>query len=84
MLNVSEHGIGIDGLAAAVGTQIFFRLAGRGINHLGRGRVVHQTGTIAGVAVERRHGAPEAIQALISGERELGQRRADAHFTEWC
>jgi hypothetical protein len=83
VLNVSEHGIAIDGLAAAVGTRICFRVAGGGINHLGRGRVVHHTGTIAGVAVEHWHGAPEAIRALISGEPEVGQRLAVAYVSEW-
>jgi hypothetical protein len=85
VLNVSEHGLGIDGLALAVGARVSVLLAGHGINHLGRGRVVHRTDTITGAAVEHWPGAPEAIRALIGGEAELGRRLAPeaAYITDW-
>jgi hypothetical protein len=84
VLNMSEHGLGIDGLTLAVGARFSFLLAGHGIHHLGRGRVAHRTGTITGAAVEHWHGAPEAIRGLISGKAELGQRLAHeaAYITE--
>lgn len=83
VLNVSEQGIQIDGLALGVGARISFLLEGRGINHIGRGHVAHRTGTILGVAVDHWHGAPETIRALISGEAELGLPLTDAYVTEW-
>jgi hypothetical protein len=85
VLNMSEHGLGIDGLTLAVGAPISFLIAGHGISHLGRGRVAHRTDTITGVAVDRWHGAPEAIRGLIAGEAELGQRlaREAAYVTDW-
>ena len=84
VLNVSEQGMLIDGLALAlVGAQISFVLAGRGISHVGCGRVAHRTDTSAGVAVDRWHGAPEAIRALITGESELAPRPVDAYITDW-
>jgi len=82
-LNVSEHGMLIDGLALALGARFSFELAGRGINHVGCGRVAHRTGTIAGVAIGHWYGAPEAICALISGEAALGLAPADAYVVDW-
>ena len=76
VLNVSEHGLGIDGLTLAIGDRISFLLAGRGMNHLGRGRVAYRTGTITGIAVDHWHGAPEAIRALLRAQRSgEGDRR---------
>jgi hypothetical protein len=83
VFNVSEHGMLIDGLGLALGARFSFDLAARGINHVGRGRVAHRTGTIAGVAIYHWYGAPEAICALISGEAALGLPPADAYVTDW-
>ena len=83
VLNVSEQGMLIDGLAPRVGARISFVLAGRGISHVGCGRVAHRTDTSAGVAVDHWHGAPEAIRALITGESELRPQLVDAYITDW-
>jgi hypothetical protein len=84
VLNVSEQGMLIDGLALLpAGDRISFVLAGRGINHVGCGRVVHRTGTGAGVAVDHWHGAPEAIRGLITGEIDLGPQLVDAYIADW-
>ena len=80
VLNVSEQGMLIDGLAPQVGARISFVLAGRGISHVGCGRVAHQTDTSAGVAVDHWYGAPEAIRALITGESELRPQLVDAYI----
>ena len=82
VLNVCERGMLIEGLALSVGAQISFAVEGRGINCGGSGRVAHRVGRSAGVAVDRWHGAPEAIRALVSGETDLGGR-ADAYFSDW-
>jgi len=84
VLNVSERGMLIDDLTLPAGSRLTFLLAGRGMNHVGRGRVAHQTGTIAGVAIDHWYGAPEAIRALINGEAAFHLPRADAYVTEWC
>ncbi len=84
VLNVSQQGMLIDDLMLPVGAVICFLVAGRGMNHVGRGRVAHQTGTIAGVAIDDWHGAPEAIRALICGDAASALPRADAYVTEWC
>jgi hypothetical protein len=84
VLNVSEQGMLIDGLALApVGARVSFVLAGRGISHVGGGRIAHRTDTSAGVAVDHWHGAPEAIRALITGESELRPQLVDAYITDW-
>ena len=84
VLNVSEQGMLIDGLALLpIGARISFVLSGRGISHLGCGRVAHWTDASAGVAVDHWHGAPEAIRALITGESELGPRLVDAYISDW-
>jgi hypothetical protein len=83
VLNVSERGMMIDGLAPLVGARISFVLAGRGVSHVGCGRVAHRTDTSAGVAVDHWHGAPEAIRALITGESELRPQLVDAHLNDW-
>jgi hypothetical protein len=82
VLDVGEHGILIDGLRRPVGARISFVLAGRGIDHAGSGRVAHRRGRSAGVAVDHWCGAPEAIRALVSDERELGPR-AQAYISDW-
>ncbi|MGA2930172.1 MAG: hypothetical protein ABSG43_30115 [Solirubrobacteraceae bacterium] len=82
VLNVCERGMLIEGLAARVGAQISFAVEGRGINYAGSGRVAHRTGRNAGVAVDHRRGAAEAIRALVSDVTELGPR-ADAYFSDW-
>ncbi len=48
VLNVSEQGMLIDGLAPLVGARISFVLAGRSISHVGCDRVAHRTDTNAG------------------------------------
>ena len=84
VLNVSEQGMLIDGLALLpVGARVSFVLAGRGISHVGCGRVAHRTDASAGVAVDHWHGAPEAIRGLITGESELGSQLVDAYITDW-
>jgi hypothetical protein len=83
VLNVSEQGMLIDGLTRPVGARVFFRLAGRGVSHLGRGRVAHQTGATAGVAVNHWCGAPDAIRALVSGTAQVGLPPADVYVAEW-
>ena len=82
VLNVSEQGMLIDGLAPLVGARISFVLAGGRISHVGCGRVAHRTGTSAGVAVDHWHGAPETIRALITGESELRPQLVDADTTD--
>jgi hypothetical protein len=84
VLNVSEHGMLIDGLAPALGARFAIGLEGGGIDHVGRGRVAHRTGTTAGVAIDHWHGAPDAICALISGEPALGLPPADAYVADWA
>lgn len=84
VLNVSEHGMLIDDLALALGARFSFELTGRGLNHVGRGRVAYRTGTIAGVAIGHWYGPPEAICALISGEPALGLPPADAYVADWA
>ena len=83
VLNVSEQGMRIDGLAPLVGARISFVLAGSGVSHVGRGRIAHRTDTSAGVAVDHWHGAPEAIRALITGESELRPQLVDAYINDW-
>ena len=84
VLNVSEQGMLIDGLALApVGARISFVLAGRGVSHVGCGRVAHWTESSAGVAVDHWDGAPEAIRGLVAGEIGRGSRLVDAYITDW-
>ena len=83
VLNVSEQGMLIDGLAPLVGARISFVLAGRGISHVGCGRVAQRMDTSAGVAVDHWHGAPEAIHALITGESEPRPQLVDAYLNDW-
>lgn len=83
VLNVSEQGMLLDGLAPLVGAPISFVLAGRSISHVGYGRVAHRTDTSAGVAVDHWHGAPEAIRALITGESGARPQLVDAYITDW-
>jgi hypothetical protein len=83
LLNVSEQGMLIIGLALPVGAQISFTLSGRGINHIGHGHVAYRTDHVAGVAVDHWDGAPEAIRALISDKAEHRPRPEDAYITDW-
>ena len=83
-LNVSEHGMLIDGLALPIGAWITFLLAGRGPQpcRSWSRRSSHRHGRR--FAVDLWHGAPEAIRALISGQTEPGPRVADtAYITDW-
>jgi hypothetical protein len=83
VLDVSEHGMGIRGLALPVGVGIRFTLAGAGMNHVGLARVAHRTDMVTGVAVDHWDGAPEAIRALISGTIEHRPRLENAFVADW-
>ncbi len=83
VIDVSEHGMRIVGLALPVGARVSFTLEGAGIDYLGHGHVAHRSSAFAGIAVDHWDGAPEAIRSLVRGAAEPVAQSDGAYVADW-